>query len=218
MMRKNIAHINHRDLTSSLSGFAQKKHNMAGDPGFFLDDWKPKRFKGSKSTKNEVKQPESSTVKVDINFADTITKVSPYIFGNNTGIWMGREVMGNEEFIFRLKDADISVYRYPGGNLANDFFWDAASKGQLPPGVPDSICKNIFTGQTREPKQGKMGTWAFDPESYYELLMRNKSARVYLCQTTHMHCIVQSLMKKNVCHKQHIMQQNGCETPISRKN
>ncbi len=145
---------------------------MTGNPGFFLEDWKPKRFSGIGKTTEQPAIDKPHSVEVKVDFKDTITKVSPWIFGNNTGTWMGRDIMQGEDFVFKIKDAGITLLRYPGGNLANDFFWDAANEGQLPPGVPSSILKNKFSGRTTPPKLGEFGNFQYNPKSYYETLLR----------------------------------------------
>ena len=62
---------------------------MQGNPGFFIDDyWKPKKFEPVKKTIKKKEINEESSVKISVDFNEELTKISPYIFGNNIGHWI----------------------------------------------------------------------------------------------------------------------------------
>ena len=110
---------------------------MHGNPGWFLDDWQPKKAKLPKNVR-QIAAPETTPdVFASVDFGTPLTKVSQYIFGNNLGIWVNRSNVDKEEFVLPLRDMGISVIRYPGGNASNDFFWNASVRSECPPGVPD---------------------------------------------------------------------------------
>src|SRR5471030_84879 len=59
--------------------------------GFFLDDsWQAKTFVAP--TTQDVTKPPVSSITVSIDLSKIITKVSPYLFGNNTNPFMGQFV------------------------------------------------------------------------------------------------------------------------------
>ena len=128
---------------------------MQGNPGFFIDEyWKPKKFKPIKKTIKKSEINENTSVKISINFSEKLTKISPYIYGNNIGHWVnGKQALEHPNYINYLKDIGLTVLRYPGGNASNDFFWDSSNLNECPQGTPDTIFKSDFTKYTT-PKFG----------------------------------------------------------------
>lgn len=159
-------------LLISNSSFAQRAP-MHGNPGWFVDDWQPKKAKLPRHVERVAAPELSPDVHASVDLAVPLTKVSKYIFGNNLGIWVNRSNVNKEEFLLPLRDMGISVIRYPGGNASNDFFWDASARAECPPGVPDTIWKN--NGRQTPPKLGRQGNFKFSPEHYYELMMSTGS-------------------------------------------
>ena len=148
---------------------------MQGNPGFFIDDyWKPKKFKSIKKTIKKKEIVEKSSVKISVDLNEELTKISPYIFGNNIGHWLnGKKVLEHPNYINQLKDIGLSVLRYPGGNASNDFFWDSSSLEDCPDGTPDTIFKSDFKKYTT-PKFGLKKN-GYTPDQFYETLLRTGS-------------------------------------------
>lgn len=143
---------------------------MHGDPGWFLDDWQPKKFRAPKKTKPVVCPSGKPDIVAELDLAQPLTRISKYIFGNNLGTWVNRANLEKEEFVFPIQDMGTSIIRYPGGNASNDFFWNAKTPADCPPGVPDTLWKN--NGRFTPPKLGYKGNYRFSPEHYYRLLLR----------------------------------------------
>ena len=103
---------------------------MQGDPGWFLEDWKPKKAKLPRLV-DDVDPPKGiADVHATVDFNLPLTKISKYIFANNLGIWVNRANVDKEEFLLPLRDMGLSIIRYPGGNASNDFFsWTRALSG-----------------------------------------------------------------------------------------
>ena len=55
-------------------------HCMAQHQGFFLNEWYPERLRNP-SFVETAKPSSEATVEINVNFADTLNKVSQYIFG-----------------------------------------------------------------------------------------------------------------------------------------
>ena len=148
---------------------------MQGNPGFFIDEyWKPKKFKPIKKTIKKSEINENTSVKISINFSEKLTKISPYIYGNNIGHWVnGKQALEHPNYINYLKDIGLTVLRYPGGNASNDFFWDSSNLNECPQGTPDTIFKSDFTKFTT-PKFGLKKN-GYDPNQFYETLLRTGS-------------------------------------------
>lgn len=162
------------NLFFSLLCFGQRPP-MQGDPGFFIDEyWKPKKFKHIKKIKKKLKVDESASVKISVDFKKELTKISPFIFGNNIGHWVnGKKALEHPEYINYLNDIGLTVLRYPGGNASNDFFWDASNIDECPEGTPDTIYKSNFSKIT-PPKFGNKKN-GYSPDQFYETLIRTGS-------------------------------------------
>jgi hypothetical protein len=114
--------------------------------GFFLEDSGPK--KAVIPEYQEIEQPQSMpTVTVTVNMTDTVTRVSPYIYGNNVNVYM-TQMVTEPDLIHYIKILSPRVLRYPGGNLSNLFFWNALP-GILPEGLPDILYGGV-DGNYRE--------------------------------------------------------------------
>ena len=154
--------------------FILNRPAMQGNPGFFLDDWQEKKNPKIKVSKELINTNQNPTTYSVTDFSQPLTKISKYIFGNNLGHWTSRKFLEEDKFIFNLKDMGIQVVRFPGGNAANDYFWDAADVNDCPEGTPSIIYKSDFK-KTTSPKLGTKGSYRTRPQDYYELLMRTKA-------------------------------------------
>ena len=156
------------------SDYSKKRPPLEGRPGFFLDDWEEKRNPKTTYSKTTLICENEATVNSVIDFSKPLVKISKYIYGNNLGHWSNRKILGNDDFIFYLKDISVPVIRFPGGNASNDYFWDASSVDQCPEGTPQIIYKSNFKKST-PPKLGNQGSYRTRPVDFYELLLRTKA-------------------------------------------
>ena len=139
--------------------------------GFFLDD---SRLKVAAIPQyEEYSQPSTPPdVSVFINFSDTIAKISKYIYGNNSNIYMGQMVT-EPDLIKYIKNLSPNIIRYPGGNLTNLFFWDE-SKKKRPANVPDTIINGKqYPGEYWYGRNTDSFTMSVD--NYYLMLKHTKS-------------------------------------------
>jgi hypothetical protein len=115
---------------SCLIGLAQDTQ------GFFMDDFQQKTAVIPQH--DEYIQPSvKPDVSITIDINQTIAKVSKYVYGNNSNVYMGQMVT-EPDLIKYIKDISPNVIRYPGGNLSNLFFWNA-SKGNPPADAPEKM-------------------------------------------------------------------------------
>lgn len=104
--------------------------------GFFLNSWQPKNI----STPAYLDLPQTSdpvTVSVKINFNDTITKISRYVFGDNANLWTGC-MADNKELMKHIADRKMGVLRGPGGSISDVFFWNR-NVNERPADVPPTL-------------------------------------------------------------------------------
>jgi hypothetical protein len=144
--------------------------SIAQNPqGFFLDHWQPKTAT-SPGYINTPQPTGPSTVTITVNLKDTITKVSPYIYGNNAVPWAGK--MNNDATMVKnITNLRPNVLRWPGGNLSNEHFWDAVQdKG--PADIPPTLKINPLNA-------GRNTTnWAMTTDNYYDLLKKTNSTGI----------------------------------------
>ncbi len=136
--------------------------------GFFLNSWQPKVITNPEFI--EIQQTSDPvTVSVKINFNDTITKISRYVFGDNANLWTGC-MSDNKELMKHIADRSIGVLRGPGGSISDMFFWDR-NVNERPVDVPLTL-----TGQTEQnwlwygDRPYSWETWTMAVDSFYSIL------------------------------------------------
>jgi hypothetical protein len=140
--------------------FAQNKN-------CFLEDFAPKNATLPTSVVAN-KTTSAPTVTVTLT-ADTLGKISKYVFGNAIAVWVGNNT-DNATFVKNTKLLNPSLIRFPGGSWSNIFFWNGR-----PTDLPDSI----YDGTT-----GKKGLfysisgkneWSTTTDNYYKLRQQTGS-------------------------------------------
>jgi len=142
-------------------------HGQTGQ-GFFLDSWQPKIIFTPEY--DDVPVPaDPVTVAITIDYNDTLTKISPYLFGDNANTWTGC-MSDNQELMKHIADRNMGVLRGPGGSISDVFFWNR-NVNQRPDDVPLTLA-----GQSEEnwPWYGDRPypweTWTMDVDSFYSIL------------------------------------------------
>ncbi|HEX9975015.1 MAG TPA: hypothetical protein VGD14_23370, partial [bacterium] len=79
------------------------------------------------------KTTATPTVTVSFNPADTLGKISKYIFGNAVAVWVGQD-QNNPVLVGHLQKLSPTLIRFPGGSWSNLYFWDGKAVA-----VPNSI-------------------------------------------------------------------------------
>jgi hypothetical protein len=145
---------------SFLSLFAQNTN-------CFLEDFAPKtaNIPISRLTNKTTDVP---TVTVTIS-ADTLGKISRYIFGNAIASWMGNTT-SSTLFVKNTKALNPSLIRYPGGSWGDIFFWNGK-----PTDVPDSIYDGMTGKKTLFTAISGKNDWPTTVDNYYILRQQTGS-------------------------------------------
>src|SRR5574338_89437 len=108
-----------------LQGKSQQSYNC------FLIDFESKSavIPAFESQLKPAQKPEVTVTVV----ADTISKISKYIFGNAIASWMGNTT-GSPVFVKHVQELNPSLIRFPGGSWSDIFFWNGR-----PDDIPDSL-------------------------------------------------------------------------------
>lgn len=133
----------------------------------FLEDFSPKNATIPTSlTAN--KTVDATTVTVTLS-ADTLGKISKYVFGNAIAVWMGNNT-DNATFLKNVQTLNPSLIRFPGGSWSNIFFWN---------GKPADIPENAYNGTTGKKEKfyaiSGVNDWSTTTDNYYKLRQQTGS-------------------------------------------
>lgn len=150
----------------------------ASGQGFFLNDWEPKNI--TVDTYNNVGKPTATaTVTMSINAGDTITKISKYMFGNNSNLWM-TQMVTETNLINHITNLKPRLIRGPGGSISDVYFWNALNN-QPPADAPDSLMDENGVKSKASWWYGKnTDSWTLALDNYYALLQQTGSTGI-LC-------------------------------------
>jgi hypothetical protein len=135
----------------------------------FFEDFTPKTAE-IPPHRSAVKPSNDPTAVVSVSAADTIGRVSKYLYGNNANTYM-TQMVTQRNLIDRIALLSPNIIRYPGGSLSDVFFWNAR------PGVPPSDAPaQLVDGATGQKSAagwwyGRNGDgWTLSVDNYYEML------------------------------------------------
>jgi len=98
---------------------------------FFMDDWAPKEIVFPTDYVQVPAVQADTFITVNIDFSDTLAKVSPYLLGHNVNTFFG-VYYNNPELLENIRNLNCNVLRYPGGSGSNIFFWDRDKSDGIP--------------------------------------------------------------------------------------
>ncbi len=139
--------------------------------GFFLDDWAAKSFAVPNATASPAIIPApTDTVWVDADVV--LTKVSKYLFGGNSNLWMG-QIVTQPALMQYVTDLSPNVIRGPAGSISDVYFFNTDAQ---PGDVPDTLLNgtggpspaDYWFGQNTQ-------SWTLAIDNYYSLLQQTKS-------------------------------------------
>ena len=144
--------------------------------GFFLDDWQPKTFTTPTTYTTAIPPGGNAGTTVTVDVSQVLTKVSKYLFGNNTNPYMGQYVT-EPVLMSYLTSLSPNILRFPGGSLSDVYFWNSAS--QQPTDAPDTLqdyqgnilTNNYWFGQNTQ-------SWTFTLDNYYKVLQQTNSTGI----------------------------------------
>ena len=104
-------------------------------PNCFLEDFEPKDAVIPAAV-NYPRTTAVPTATVTIDYTDTLSWISKYIFGNAIAVWVSPDI-NNPTVIGQLQELLPTLIRFPGGSWSNIYFWNG-NPGDLPQTVPNS--------------------------------------------------------------------------------
>jgi len=145
--------------------------SVAATQGFFLNDWATRSF----TVPNATASPAITTAATDTIWVDAdvvLTKVSKYLFGANSNLWMGQIVIQSSLMQY-ISDLSPNVIRGPAGSNSDLYFFNMNSP---PADVPDTLLNgtggsspaSYWFGQNTQ-------SWTLSLDNYYNLLQQTNS-------------------------------------------
>jgi len=140
---------------------------FAQNQNCFLEDFAPKNATIPISVTAN-KTLDAPTVTVTLS-ADTLGKISKYVFGNAIAVWMGNNT-DNATFLKNVQTLNPSLIRFPGGSWSNIFFWN---------GKPADVPENAYNGTTGKKEKfyaiSGVNDWSTTTDNYYKLRQQTGS-------------------------------------------
>ncbi|AFD06683.1 alpha-L-arabinofuranosidase [Solitalea canadensis] len=142
----------------------------AASTGFFLDEWAPRSF--SAPQYDYIIPPLTmENVKITADYSQSVSKVSKYVFGNNTNPYTG-QMVGEPVLLNHLKALSPNVLRFPGGNISSVYFWNN-NPGVKPADAPEklydasgnSVDAGYWYGNNND-------SWTLSVANYYGMLQQ----------------------------------------------
>ncbi|TDX00300.1 alpha-L-arabinofuranosidase [Dinghuibacter silviterrae] len=142
--------------------------------GFFLNDWTPKTFTVPSTTAGTVGST-SYTDELTIDISKVLTKVSPYVYGNNTNLWMG-QIVTQSNLVGYIKDLSPNILRAPAGSNSDIYFWNQASAP--PSDAPVLLYSNGTEDTAGYWYGGNTQSWTLSLSNYYALQAATSSGGI----------------------------------------
>jgi hypothetical protein len=148
---------------------------VASTQGFFLNNWQAKTFTAP-TIVTATKPSGSGAVQVTVDLSQITTKVSKYIFGNNTNPFMGQYVT-EPALMSGITTLAPNILRAPGGSLSDVYFWNAdGSAVPAPADAPATLLNNSFIASPAGYWFGNnTQSWTFTIANYYNVLQQTNS-------------------------------------------
>lgn len=131
--------------------------------GFFLNDWKAKTFTAPGTTTGTVgSAPATDQLIIDIS--KVLTKVSPYVYGNNSNLWM-TQIVDQAPLMGYLKDLNPGIIRAPAGSNSDLYFWNQSAAP--PADAPAQLYANGQEAAAGYWFGGNTASWTLSLDNYY---------------------------------------------------
>jgi len=145
--------------------------------GFFLDGWTGKTFTLPDTATGSVPS-YAATDSLTVNVNKVLAKVSPYVYGNNSNLWMG-QIVTQPALMQYIKDLAPRIIRAPAGSVSDVYFWNGTDASKKPVDAPDSVLnasgKNVPIGAWYG---GNTSSGTLQLDNYYTMLAQTNSTGI----------------------------------------
>ncbi len=145
--------------------------------GFFGNSWKAKNFTIPEAV-DGTPSTASPTDSIIINVNKVLQKVVPYVYGNNSNLWM-EQIVTQPSLMQYIKDLSPNIIRAPAGSVSDIYFWNGTDANPAPADVPSNLVNADGSTSKLSPWYGgNNADWTFSLNNYYSLLSQTNSTGI----------------------------------------
>lgn len=145
--------------------------------GFFQNGWAGRTFTVPATVAGTV-PAGAVTDTLTINVNKVLTKVSPYVFGNNSNLWSG-QLATQPALVQYIKDLSPNIIRAPAGSVSDIYFWNGTDTSQAPADAPANLLNASGASSSAGYWYGgNTQSWTFSLDNYYQLLAQTNSTGI----------------------------------------
>jgi hypothetical protein len=150
---------------------------LAATIGFFGNSWTARNLSLPADT-GVAPTTLAVTDSLTINLDNVIVKTPPYLFGNNSNLWMG-QIVTQANLMQYMKDLSPNIIRAPAGSVSDVYFWNGTAGSPMPADAPDSILSSTgVLGPINSWYGGNTQSWTFSLDNYYSMLASTNSTGI----------------------------------------
>src|SRR6185437_4021160 len=158
------------------SSYNPSDPSLAPTIGFFGNAWAQRTFNApSDNMVSAATTAVSDSLTIDVNKVQV--KTPPYIFGNNSNLWMG-QIVTEANLVQYIKDLSPNIIRAPAGSVSDVYFWNGTDANQRPADAPDSVIASGNLGPIGSWYGGDNASWTLALSNYYSLLSQTSSTGI----------------------------------------
>ncbi|HVX51429.1 MAG TPA: hypothetical protein VHB48_14790 [Chitinophagaceae bacterium] len=151
--------------------------SVAASIGFFSEGWKSKTF-AVPGTVTGIVPGGAATDSLTINVNNVLVKVPPYVYGNNSNLWMG-QVVTQPALMKYITDLSPNIIRAPAGSVSDVYFWNGTDAHPAPADAPANLLNASGTSSAAGYWYGgNTASWTFSLNNYYSLLTQTNSTGI----------------------------------------
>ena len=150
---------------------------VPGTVGFFQDGWSARSFSVTDTVAGTIPSlAATDSLTIDVN--KVLAKVPPYVFGNNSNLWMG-QIVTQPSLMQYLKDLAPRIIRAPAGSVSDVYFFNGTDANPKPADAPDSVLgadgKPVDIGKWYG---GNAADYTLKLDNYYTMLAQTNSTGI----------------------------------------
>lgn len=146
--------------------------------GFFQDGWVARNFSAPGGDVPGIVATGVATDSLVIDVNKVVTKVVPYMYGNNSNLWSGQMVT-QPSLMQYIKDLRPNIIRAPAGSVSDVYFFNGTDAKPRPDDAPLSLVNaDGSSGSIGAWYGGNTADWTFSLAHYYDLLAQTNSTGI----------------------------------------
>ncbi len=143
--------------------------------GFFGAGWQARSFTVP-ATMAGIPASGNVSDSLTINVNKVIAKPPPYVYGNNSVLWMG-QIVTQTNLVGYIKDLSPNIIRAPAGSVSDTYFWNDTTAA--PADAPTNLLDATGTASAADYWfGGNTASWTLALSNYYSLLAQTSSTGI----------------------------------------